>query len=230
MSSPLQITFQDAASYTMTQFSWFHYYSMFYIVFIIVLILYGLSLLFIYAPNHWKFTEKQEVELCWTISPGFILLALAIPSINLLYYIDEGTNPDVTVKTIGHQWYWTYEIWDDKRVEVDSYMVHLDDISQVGLPRLLEVDNRLVLPYNTDIRVITASTDVIHAWCVPSLGFKLDAVPGRLNQTYIFINRSGIFYGQCSEICGSNHSFMPIVVESVSRPDFYTWCARIASS
>uniref|UniRef100_A0AAU6PWX4 Cytochrome c oxidase subunit 2 n=1 Tax=Ophiomusa kimblae TaxID=3135533 RepID=A0AAU6PWX4_9ECHI len=230
MSSPLQLTFQDAASYTMKEFNIFHDYSMFYITVIIVLIVYGLFLLLANAPNHWKFVEKQQVELCWTISPSFILLALAVPSINLLYYIDEGTNPSVTVKTIGHQWYWTYEIWDNVRVELDSYMIHLEDLPQIGLPRLLEVDNRLVLPYGLDIRVITSSTDVIHAWCVPVLGFKLDAVPGRLNQTYINISRTGIFYGQCSEICGSNHSFMPIVLESVSPKTFYAWCNKTAAS
>uniref|UniRef100_A0AAU6PX07 Cytochrome c oxidase subunit 2 n=1 Tax=Ophionereis sp. TaxID=3135531 RepID=A0AAU6PX07_9ECHI len=228
MSTPLQLGFQDAASYVMGEFHRFHDYAMVFVVFITILILYGLSLLVANAPSFWKFTEKQQIELWWTISPGFILIALAVPSINLLYYMDEGTNPDVTVKTIGHQWYWTYEIWDNERIEVDSYMVHLEDIAQPGLPRLLEVDNRLVLPLDTDIRIITASTDVIHAWCVPTLGLKMDAVPGRLNQMYVKIDRPGVFYGQCSEICGANHSFMPIVVEAVSQDTFYKWCHEMA--
>nr|YP_009730141.1 cytochrome c oxidase subunit II [Ophiomastix mixta]QHT54184.1 cytochrome oxidase subunit 2 [Ophiomastix mixta] len=229
MSTSLQLGLQDSASYVMGQFHTFHDYAMAFIVFITILVLYALSLLTTAAPSFWKFTEKQQIELWWTISPSFILIALAVPSIRLLYWMDEGTNPDVTVKTIGHQWYWTYEIWDNQRIEVDSYMVHLEDIPQEGLPRLLEVDNRLVLPTNTDIRVITSSTDVIHAWCVPALGLKMDAVPGRLNQMYTNIDRPGIFYGQCSEICGANHSFMPIVVEAVKSPFFYIWCQNNTS-
>nr|YP_009545846.1 cytochrome c oxidase subunit II [Ophioceres incipiens]AYO99638.1 cytochrome c oxidase subunit 2 [Ophioceres incipiens] len=225
MSTPLQIEFQDAASYIMGEFHQFHDYAMIFIVFIIVLIVYTIQLLLLQAPIFWKFTEKQQIELWWTISPSFILILLAIPSINLLYYMDEGTNPNVTVKTIGHQWYWTYEFWDNNRIEIDSYMIHLEDIAQSGLPRLLEVDNRLVLPLDTDIRIITTSTDVIHAWCVPTLGLKMDAVPGRLNQMFVNISRPGIFYGQCSEICGTNHSFMPIVVEAVPIKNFHTWCS-----
>nr|YP_009545886.1 cytochrome c oxidase subunit II [Ophiosteira antarctica]AYO99678.1 cytochrome c oxidase subunit 2 [Ophiosteira antarctica] len=227
MSHPLQLNFQDAASHIMGEFHRFHDYSMIFIIFITILIIYALMLLLFNGPSHWKFTEKQQVELWWTISPGFILIALAIPSINLLYWMDEGTNPDITIKTIGHQWYWSYEIWDNQRIEIDSYMVHLEDIHQEGLPRLLEVDNRLTLPYNTNIRIITYSTDVIHAWSVPQLGLKMDAVPGRLNQMFVTLDRPGIFYGQCSEICGANHSFMPIVIESVNQETFYNWCNNI---
>nr|YP_009680563.1 cytochrome c oxidase subunit II [Ophioplocus japonicus]QDH07337.1 cytochrome c oxidase subunit II [Ophioplocus japonicus] len=230
MSTPLQLGFQDAASYVMGEFHQFHDYTMTFVVFITILIIYALSLLALNAPLSWKFTEKQQIELWWTISPGFILIALAIPSINLLYYMDEGTNPNVTIKAIGHQWYWTYEFWDNSRIEIDSYMLHLEDITQSGLPRLLEVDNRLALPLDTDIRIITASTDVIHAWCVPSLGLKMDAVPGRLNQMFVKIDRPGVFYGQCSEICGANHSFMPIVVEAVPSNSFYSWCNEMANT
>uniref|UniRef100_A0AAU8HQD8 Cytochrome c oxidase subunit 2 n=1 Tax=Silax daleus TaxID=3230861 RepID=A0AAU8HQD8_9ECHI len=227
MSVPLQLGFQDPASNIMQQFHEFHDYTMIFLVFITILVVYALNLLYLSAPSNWKFVEKQNVELWWTISPGFILVALAVPSISLLYYMDEGPNPEVTIKTVGHQWYWTYEIWDNQRIEIDSYMIQLEDYSQNGLPRLLEVDNRLVLPINTDIRIITSSTDVIHAWSLPVLGLKMDAVPGRLNQMYTNINRAGIFYGQCSEICGSNHSFMPIVVEAVNRETFYQWCNNI---
>nr|YP_009732642.1 cytochrome c oxidase subunit II [Ophiarachnella gorgonia]QHT54249.1 cytochrome oxidase subunit 2 [Ophiarachnella gorgonia] len=230
MSSPLQLGFQDGASFVMGEFHQFHDYAMTFIVFITILILYALSLLTLNSPSFWKFTEKQQIELWWTISPSFILIALAIPSINLLYFMDEGTNPNITVKTIGHQWYWTYEIWDNERIEIDSYMIQTEDLQQEGNPRLLEVDNRLVLPTNTDTRIITASTDVIHAWCVPSLGLKMDAVPGRLNQMFVNISRPGVFYGQCSEICGANHSFMPIVVEVVNNNTFYNWCQETANS
>jgi len=229
MSVPLQLGFQDPASYLMQQFHEFHDYAMGFLIFITILVFYALRLLTINAPTHWKFVEKQKIELWWTVSPGFILVALAVPSISLLYYMDEGPNPEVTVKTIGHQWYWTYEIWDKERIEIDSYMVNIEDYSQRGLPRLLEVDKRLVLPLKTDIRLITSSTDVIHAWCLPTLGLKMDAVPGRLNQMFTFIDRAGVFYGQCREICGSNHSFMPIVIEVVPKPTFYAWCQNIAS-
>ena len=199
-----------------------------FLIFITILVCYALSLLAHKVPTFWKLVEKQKLEMWWTISPSFILIALAVPSINLLYWMDEGVNPEVTVKTIGHQWYWTYEFWDHQRIEVDSYMVGSEDLSQSGLPRLLEVDNRLVLPFKTDIRVITHSTDVIHAWSVPALGLKMDAVPGRLNQMFVNITRAGVFYGQCREICGANHRFMPIVVESVPRATFYSWCKTVA--
>nr|AYO99619.1 cytochrome c oxidase subunit 2 [Astrotoma agassizii] len=224
MPSPLQLGFQDASSLIMSEFHQFHDYSMSFIILITIIIVYALIILLLNAPTHWKFTEKQQIELWWTISPSFILIALAIPSINLLYFMDEGNNPDITVKTIGHQWYWSYEIWDNNRIEIDSYMTNLEDINQNGLPRLLEVDNRLTIPYNTNIRIITSSTDVIHAWSLPTLGLKMDAVPGRLNQMFININRTGIFYGQCSEICGANHSFMPIVIESVNNETYFSWC------
>nr|YP_010937548.1 cytochrome c oxidase subunit II [Ophiothrix exigua]WKW95557.1 cytochrome c oxidase subunit II [Ophiothrix exigua] len=227
MSTPLQLGFQDPASLVMSQFHWFHDYAMCFIVFITILVLYALVLLGQNLPSFWKLVEKQEIELWWTISPSFILIALAIPSIKLLYWIDEGINPEVTIKSIGHQWYWSYEFWDNNRIELDSYMINTEDLSNSGLPRLLEVDNRLILPINTNIRVITHSTDVIHAWSVPALGVKMDAVPGRLNQLFVNINRTGVYYGQCSEICGANHSFMPIVVEAVPQENFYTWCESV---
>uniref|UniRef100_A0AAU6PX71 Cytochrome c oxidase subunit 2 n=1 Tax=Macrophiothrix sp. TaxID=3135532 RepID=A0AAU6PX71_9ECHI len=227
MSTPLQLGFQDPASLVMSQFHWFHDYAMCFIVFITILVLYALSLLAQNLPSFWKLVEKQNIELWWTISPSFILIALAVPSIKLLYWIDEGVNPEVTVKTVGHQWYWSYEFWDNSRIELDSYMINTEDLTISGLPRLLEVDNRLVLPIETNIRVVTHSTDVIHAWCVPTLGVKMDAVPGRLNQLFVEISRPGVYYGQCSEICGANHSFMPIVIEAVPQQLFYAWCESI---
>jgi cytochrome c oxidase subunit 2 len=152
---------------------------------------------------------------------------IAVPSFALLYSMDEVIDPAITIKVIGHQWYWSYEYSDyntedGDTIEFDSYMVQEDDL-EIGQLRLLEVDNRVVVPTNTHIRVLITSGDVIHAWAVPSLGVKADALPGRLNQAQMFIKREGVFHGQCSELCGANHGFMPIVVEAVSLQDYVSW-------
>lgn len=144
--------------------------------------------------------------------------------------MDELTDPSITIKAIGHQWYWTYEYSDysssdDQSIVYDSYMIPEDDLD-LGQLRLLEVDNRVVLPINTHIRVIITSADVLHSWAIPSLGVKCDAVPGRLNQISVFLKREGVFYGQCSELCGANHGFMPIVVEGVSLENYIDWVSN----
>jgi len=168
-------------------------------------------------------THASVLEIVWTIIPAFILGLIAIPSFVLLYSTDEVINPAITVKAIGHQWYWSYEIQDgDSSINFDSYMVPDTDL-KLGQIRLLEVDHSLVLPVLTHVRVLVTATDVLHAWAVPSLGVKVDAVPGRLNQTSIFIKRQGIFRGQCSELCGVNHGFMPIVVEGVDLNSYLAW-------
>lgn len=141
--------------------------------------------------------------------------------------MDEVIDPIITLKVIGNQWYWSYEYSDnlefsDEPLIFDSYMVQEDDLA-IGQFRLLEVDNRVVVPTNSHIRILITASDVLHSWAIPSLGIKLDACPGRLNQTSMFIKREGVFYGQCSEICGVNHGFMPIVVEAVSLEDYLTW-------
>jgi cytochrome c oxidase subunit 2 len=184
-------------------------------------------------------THNTQLEFIWTLIPCLILMMIALPSFALIYSIDDISKATFTIKVIGHQWYWTYEygeIAEDNTVLVnpltqkpknfDSYMVpesdlelitngsYKDFLEQSKVLRLLEVDNRLVLPWKEHIRVLITSTDVIHSWAVPSLGIKMDACPGRLNQVSLFINRPGLFYGQCSEICGINHAFMPICVES----------------
>jgi len=159
-------------------------------------------------------------------------MCVAFPSFALLYSVDEIVDPAVTIKAVGHQWYWSYEYSDyvnddGEFINFDSYMISEDDLlansKDAGKFRLLEVDNRVVLPVQTHIRVIITAADVIHCWGIPSLGIKLDACPGRLNQTSMFIKREGTFYGQCSEICGVNHGFMPIVVQGVSLEDYSTW-------
>jgi len=144
---------------------------------------------------------------------------LALPSLRLLYLLDEINDSALTLKVVGHQWYWSYEYSDFLDVDYDSYIIPFDDLSS-GDYRLLEVDHRTVVPFSVDVRVLVSAADVLHSWTVPSLGVKADAVPGRLNQLSFFCSRSGVFYGQCSEICGANHSFIPIVVESVSIGDF----------
>lgn len=169
-----------------------------------------------------KLYEGQLIELIWTIIPALILIFIALPSLRALYLLDEVKTPAITIKTIGHQWYWSYEYSDFPQVEFDSYIIPSQDINEIDL-RLLEVDNRTVIPFNTQIRLLVSAADVIHSWTIPSLGIKVDAIPGRLNQLRIFCLRPGLLYGQCSEICGANHRFMPIVLEAVSPKDFISW-------
>ena len=172
--------------------------------------------------------ERQIIECVWTIIPAIILIQIALPSLLLLYILDEAINSSLTLKVIGHQWYWSYEYTDfwslqlNRRLEFDSYMLP-EDGSETSLFRLLDVDNRTVVPFKTHIRVLVSAADVLHAWTVPALGVKVDAVPGRLNQLKFICQRPGTFSGQCSEICGANHRFMPIILEVVSIRDFLNW-------
>jgi len=170
------------------------------------------------------FTHSSTLEIIWTFFPAIILLIIAIPSFSLLYSLDEIIDPEISLKIIGHQWYWSYEISDfsliNTDIEFDSYMLNVEDLT-LGSFRLLEVDNRVILPIKTHIRLLITAADVLHCWAIPSFGIKVDACPGRLNQASLFIKREGTFYGQCSEICGVNHGFMPIVVKAVS-PDVYS--------
>lgn len=161
------------------------------------------------------------IELVWTIIPIIFLFFLAFPSLHLLYLRDEIKNPIFRIKVIGHQWYWSYEYGDFNNKIFDSYIVN--NLNDKELFRLLDVDNYLVIPINCQIRFLVSSLDVIHSFTVPSLGIKVDAVPGRINQISIYIQRPGIYYGQCSEICGVNHRFMPIGLEVVNWDTFYYW-------
>lgn len=177
-----------------------------------------------------KIIHGTFLEIVWTVTPSFILMVIAIPSFALLYSMDEIVDPSLTLKVIGHQWYWTYEYSDysvneEGSIVFDSYMIPEDDL-ELGQLRLLEVDNRVVLPVNTHIRIIITAADVLHSWAVPALGIKCDAVHGRLNQTSLFLKREGVFYGQCSEICGASHGFMPIVVEGVQLNDYLNWVSN----
>nr|CTP93687.1 cytochrome c oxidase subunit II [Pseudoniphargus sorbasiensis] len=215
------LMFQDSASPSMEQLIFFHDFAMIVVSMITALV--GLNLIFI---SFYKFTDRlllqsQLTEIVWTILPIFILLSIALPSLQALYLLDDPFSPNISVKAIGHQWYWSYEYSDFQDIEFDSYMSTNSSI------RLLDTDNSLVLPTHSQIRVITTASDVIHSWAVPSLGIKADAVPGRLNQLMFIMNRPGMFFGQCSEICGANHSFMPIKIEAVPMPHFINWINKM---
>nr|AIS86048.1 cytochrome oxidase subunit II [Karoophasma biedouwense] len=210
---------QDSASPVMEQLIFFHDHTILILTIIVITVSYLMMNLFTNKIINRKLLEGQALEVIWTIIPAIILFFIAIPSLRLLYLMDEINSPALTLKTIGHQWYWSYEYSDFINVEFDSYMLPYSDMKDVGF-RLLDVDNRTMLPMNAYIRIIVTAADVLHSWTVPNLGVKVDATPGRLNQTSIIINRPGVFFGQCSEICGANHSFMPIVIESVNTNYF----------
>jgi cytochrome c oxidase subunit 2 len=232
---PWQIGFQDPATPIAQGIQDLHNDIFFFMVFILTFVVWMLG------RTLWHFQESKNpiptkiihgttIEVAWTVTPSLILMIIAIPSFALLYSMDEVVDPAVTVKAIGHQWYWSYEYSDyttsdNQSILFDSYMIPEDDL-EIGQLRLLEVDHRVVLPIHTHVRMIITAADVLHSWAVPSLGVKCDAVPGRLNQTSLFLNREGVFYGQCSEICGTNHGFMPIVVEGVSLEDYISWISN----
>lgn len=166
--------------------------------------------------------EGQRIEIVWTILPAVILIFIALPSLRILYLMDETINPIITIKAIGHQWYWRYEYSDFNNIEFDSYIKPYREI-RINEFRLLDVDNRVIVPNNTQIRILVTANDVIHSWAIPSLGVKVDAVPGRLNQSNFLVERPGLMFGQCSEICGANHRFIPIVLESINIKSFISW-------
>nr|AAS13592.1 cytochrome oxidase subunit II [Papilio astyalus] len=213
---------QNSASPLMEQIIFFHDHTLIILIIITILVGYLMINLFFNKYINRFLLEGQMIELIWTIIPTITLIFIALPSLRLLYLLDELNNPLITLKSIGHQWYWNYEYSDFNNVEFDSYMIQYNKSTSNNF-RLLDVDNRIVLPMNNQIRIMVTASDVIHSWTVPSLGVKIDANPGRLNQTNLFINRPGIFFGQCSEICGANHSFMPIMIESISIKNFIDW-------
>ena len=165
------------------------------------------------------------MEFIWTFFPVLILIRIAFPSLRVLYLLDESAYPDLSLKAVGHQWYWSYEYDGFEWLRFDSYILPTPEL-KLGRFRLLEVDNRVVIPMDCCIRVLITAADVLHSWTIPSLGVKADAVPGRLNQVRFTLGIPGLFFGQCSEICGANHRFMPIVVERVSVDGFIKWGFR----
>nr|YP_010472512.1 cytochrome c oxidase subunit II [Harpalus anxius]UVG42136.1 cytochrome c oxidase subunit 2 [Harpalus anxius] len=222
MATWSNLNLQDSSSPLMEQLMFFHDHTLMILTMITMLVGYLMSTLFFNKYINRYLLEGQMIEVIWTVLPAITLIFIALPSLRLLYLLDEVSNPLVTLKSIGHQWYWSYEYSDFKILEFDSYMIPINELKNSGF-RLLDVDNRIILPFNTQIRVLVTAMDVIHSWTIPALGVKIDATPGRLNQSNFFMNRSGLFYGQCSEICGSNHSFMPIVIESVPTNTFINW-------
>nr|YP_010576269.1 cytochrome c oxidase subunit II [Stilicoderus aquilinus]UZN43806.1 cytochrome c oxidase subunit 2 [Stilicoderus aquilinus] len=222
------IFIQDSASPLMEQLMFFHDHSLMILLMITVLVGYLMSSVLVNKFNYRYLLEGQEIELIWTFIPAIILIFIALPSLRLLYLLDETINPLISLKSIGHQWYWSYEYSDFKSIEFDSYMIPSNELPTSGF-RLLDVDNRIVVPYKSQIRLMVTAADVLHSWTIPSISVKIDATPGRLNQMSFFLNRTGIFYGQCSEICGANHSFMPIVMESISSEYFIKWIMKMSS-
>nr|YP_010000836.1 cytochrome c oxidase subunit II [Machaerirhynchus nigripectus]QOD96761.1 cytochrome c oxidase subunit II [Machaerirhynchus nigripectus] len=225
MANHSQFGFQDASSPIMEELVEFHDHALMTALAICCLVLYLLTLMLNEKLTS-NTVDAQEIELVWTILPAAVLIMLALPSLQILYMMDEINEPHLTLKAIGHQWYWTYEYTDFKDLTFDSYMIQTTDLP-LGHFRLLEVDHRVIVPMESPVRVIVTADDVLHSWAVPSLGVKTDAIPGRLNQTSFTASRPGIFYGQCSEICGANHSFMPIVVEAAPLANFESWSSLL---
>nr|ATI10810.1 cytochrome c oxidase subunit 2 [Megalophasma granulatum] len=216
------LALQDSSSPNMEQLTMFHDHIMLILTMVVMTVSYIMIMMFTNNYTDRNMLEGQVIELIWTITPIMTLFFIATPSLRLLYLMDEINNPMMTMKAIGHQWYWTYEYSDFKNTEMDSYMIEQENNSF----RLLDVDNRLTLPSNTFIRMMVTSSDVIHSWTIPSSGVKIDGTPGRLNQTSLMINRNGLMFGQCSEICGTNHSFMPIVIELIPINLFTKWLSK----
>jgi cytochrome c oxidase subunit 2 len=224
---PWQMTFQPAATPVMEQIQSFNDL-LFWII--VAITLFVLALLCYCAikfneksnPTPSKTTHNTALEVIWTVVPILILVVIAVPSFRLLYFMDRTDKPEMTLKVVSHQWYWSYHYPDHGNLNFTSNMVPAEDLKP-GQPRLLTVDNEVVLPVDTNVRVLVTSEDVIHNWAVPAFGVKIDTVPGRTNETWVRITKEGTYYGQCSELCGINHGFMPVQVRAVSKAAFAQW-------
>nr|QID48496.1 cytochrome c oxidase subunit II [Bolivaritettix lativertex] len=214
------INLQDSLSPLMEQLSFFHDHSMSIIMMITSIVSYMMVQIFMNKMSFRYMMSEHTIETIWTTMPTMVLIFIAMPSLHLLYMMDDSTESNITIKTIGRQWYWSYEYSDFHKIEFDSFMINEN---KNNFFRLLDVDNRTTLPINTYIRILTSASDVLHSWAIPSLGIKVDATPGRLNQSMFLIKRPGIMFGQCSEICGVNHSFMPIAIEAINLKLFIKW-------
>ena len=223
---PWQLGMQDGATPVMNDIIWFHNYLLWLIV---AITLFVLALLLIVAvkfnsrsnPVPSRTTHNTTIEMIWTVVPVLILVTIAVPSFRLLFYQLNTPKADVTVKATGKQWFWSYS-YPDSKFEFDSLMVQEKDLKS-GQPRLLAVDNEMVVPVNKVVRVLTTGADVIHSFSIPAFGIKIDAVPGRINETWFKAEREGTYYGQCSQLCGRDHAFMPIAVHVVSDREYTAW-------
>ncbi len=222
-----QLLFQDRASPLITSLIDFHDLTLIVLTIITSFVLYSIISLTVNKLICKNILDAQGIETIWAILPGFVLILLALPSLRLLYLLDELDKPSITIKVVGHQWYWSYEYSDFINLEFDSYITPTEDLTS-GQYRLLEVDNRLTIPWNLKTRLLITAADVIHAWTIPRLGVKVDAVPGRLNQLSVLSFIPGVYYGQCSEICGANHSFIPISLEVVDTNSFISWVNKFS--
>lgn len=222
--------FQEAATPVMTAITGFHDILLYVIIaiaaFVLALMIY-VSVRFNAKRNPVpsRTTHNTLIEVLWTAIPVIILLAITIPSLRLLYFSDRVQDADMTIKVVGHQWYWSYEYPDDGGFAFDSLIVAEEDLEE-GQPRLLAVDEQVVVPVDTNIRILLTADDVLHSWAVPALGVKTDTVPGRINESWMRVEREGVYYGQCSELCGVNHGFMPIAVRAVSKEAYAAWVAE----
>jgi cytochrome c oxidase subunit 2 len=225
--SPWQLGLQDAASPVMVDITWFHDFLLWIITgitaFVLILLLVVIVRFNARAnPTPSRTTHNSLLEVAWTILPVVILVAIAIPSFRLLFVQLDVPKPDLTVKATGKQWYWSYNYPDNGNFEFDSLIVEDKDLKP-GQPRLLTVDNEMVVPVNKVVHVLVTGADVIHSFAVPSFGVRIDAVPGRLNDTWFWATSEGLFHGQCSELCGKDHAYMPITVRVVSDAEFAAW-------
>jgi cytochrome c oxidase subunit II len=225
--TPWEMDLQDSASPVMQDVAGFHFFLLWVIAVISAFVL-GLLLICIVRfnarsnPTPSRTTHNTPIEILWTIVPVIILAAIAVPSFRLLFVQLEVPKPDLTVKVTGKQWFWSYSYPDNGNFEFDSMMVQEKDLKP-GQLRLLAVDNEMVVPVNKVVHVLVTGADVIHSFAVPSFGIRMDAIPGRINETWFKATSEGVFYGQCSELCGKDHAFMPIAVRVVNEGDFNTW-------
>lgn len=222
-----QMMFQTPASPLMEELDKFHNFLLItigLIVFTVVALLGYVCIRFNAKANPIPatFSHYLPIEIVWTIIPIIILIIIAIPSFRILRFAEIIPKSEMTIKVVGNQWYWHYIYPDHDNIEFDSYMI-LDANLKPGQKRLLEVDNRLVIPVDTTVKFLITGADVIHSFAIPSLGIKMDAVPGRINETWTRISKQGVYYGQCSELCGANHGFMPIAIEVISKEEFAQW-------
>lgn len=230
VAHPWQMNLHEPVTPTMERIVEFHNLLL-VIITLITLFVLGLLLYVMYRfsekrnPTPSKTTHNTTIEILWTVIPVVILVLIAIPSFKLLYFADRVENADMTIKAIGRQWYWSYEYPDHGNFTFDATLVPEEDLKE-GQLRLITTDNAVVLPVNTKIRLLITASDVLHAFALPDMGVKLDAVPGRVNETWIEILREGTFYGQCSEICGTGHAYMPIMIKAVSKQAFDEWVEK----